>query len=91
MIFSDFVAVLPGPIKDKVEWISEIDSVLGAPSHVAWGSQHAVRTRYCQGCWPCAQTEYELVLMDTEGSMRWQMLQTDMMASVRPRQPLSLI
>ncbi len=72
LLFSDFAALASGPTKDKLEWISEIDSALGAASNVAWGYWHAVWTRYCQGRWPCAQTEYELVLVDAEGSMRWQ-------------------
>jgi hypothetical protein len=38
LLFSDFTALLSGPTKDKLEWISEIDSALGAASHVAWGS-----------------------------------------------------
>jgi hypothetical protein len=71
LLFSDFAALASGPIKDKLEWISDIDSALGASSHVALGSWHAVRTRYCQGCRPCAQMEYKLVLVDAEGSMRW--------------------
>ncbi len=74
LLISDFAALKSSPIKDKLEWISEIDSALGAASHVAWGSQHAVQTRYCQGCQPCAQTEYKSVLVDAEGSMRWQRL-----------------
>jgi hypothetical protein len=36
--FSDFAALASGPTKDKLEWISEIDSALGAASHVARGS-----------------------------------------------------
>jgi hypothetical protein len=59
MLFSDFAAFAFGPTKDKLEWISEIDSALGAASHVAWGSRHAVWTRYCQGHRSCAQTEYK--------------------------------
>ncbi len=48
LLFSDFVALAPGPIKDKLEWISEIDSAMAAASHVARGSRHAVQTtRYC--------------------------------------------
>jgi hypothetical protein len=47
LLFSDFAALASGPIKDKLEWIFEIDSVLGTVSHVAHGSQHAVCTRYC--------------------------------------------
>jgi hypothetical protein len=38
LFFSDFAAFASGPIKDKLEWISEIDSALGAASHVARGS-----------------------------------------------------
>jgi hypothetical protein len=71
LLFSDFTALASGPTKNKLEWISEIDAALGAASHVARGSQHAVRTGYCQGCRPCAQMEYESVLVDAEGSMRW--------------------
>jgi hypothetical protein len=71
LLFSDFAALASGPIKDKLEWISEIDSALGDASHVARGVRHAVWTRYCQGPQPCAQMEYELVLEDAEGSMRW--------------------
>jgi hypothetical protein len=37
LLFSHFAALVSGPIKDKLEWISEIDSALGAASHVAWG------------------------------------------------------
>jgi hypothetical protein len=72
LLFSDFAALVSGPTKDKLEWISEIDSALGAASQVARGSQHAVRTRYCHGRWPRAQMEYKLVMVDVEGSMRWQ-------------------
>jgi hypothetical protein len=71
LLFSDFAALASGPTKDKLEWISEIDSALGAASHMACGSQHAVQTRYCWGCQPHAQTEYESVLVDAEGSMIW--------------------
>jgi hypothetical protein len=38
LLFSDFAALVAGPTKDKLEWISEIDSALGAASHVARGS-----------------------------------------------------
>ena len=38
LLFSDFAALAFSPIKDKLEWISEIDSALGAASHVARGS-----------------------------------------------------
>ncbi len=38
LLFSDFTALISGPTKDKLEWISEIDSALGAASHVARGA-----------------------------------------------------
>jgi hypothetical protein len=38
LLFSDFVALASGPTKDKLEWISAIDSALGAASHMARGS-----------------------------------------------------
>jgi hypothetical protein len=38
LLFSDFVALVSGPTKDKLEWISEIDSALGATSLMARGS-----------------------------------------------------
>jgi hypothetical protein len=38
LLFSDFAALASGPTKDKLEWISEIDSALGATSYVACGS-----------------------------------------------------
>ena len=38
LLFSDFAALASGPTKDELEWISEIDSALGAASHVARGS-----------------------------------------------------
>jgi hypothetical protein len=30
LLFSDFAALASGPTKDKLEWISEIDSAMGA-------------------------------------------------------------
>jgi hypothetical protein len=38
LLLSDFAALASGPTKDKLEWISEIDSALGATSHVVHGS-----------------------------------------------------
>ncbi len=55
LLFSDFAALASGPTKDILEWISEMDSAMGAASHLSCRSQHAVRTRYCRGCQPCAQ------------------------------------
>jgi hypothetical protein len=47
LLFSDFAALKSSPIKNKLQWVSKMDSALGATSHVARGSQHAVRTRFC--------------------------------------------
>jgi hypothetical protein len=82
LLFLDFVALAPGPTKDKLVWIAEINSALGAAAHVAWGSCHAVWMCYCCSRRPQLQTEYKSVLVDTEGSMQWRW---------QPRQPLSLI
>jgi hypothetical protein len=71
LLFLDFAALASSPTKDKLEWISEMDSALGAASHVARESCHAVRTWYCRGCRPQLQTEYESILVDAEGSMQW--------------------
>ncbi len=38
LLFSDFAALASSPTKDKLEWISEIDSALGATPHMARGS-----------------------------------------------------
>jgi hypothetical protein len=57
LLFSDFAALASGPTKDKLEWILEIYSALGAVSHMARGSQHAVQTKYCRGRRPHAQME----------------------------------
>jgi hypothetical protein len=38
LLYSDFAALASGPTKDKLEWISEIYSALGAASHVTRGS-----------------------------------------------------
>jgi hypothetical protein len=38
LLFSDFAALASSPTKDKLEWISEKDSAVGAASHMARGS-----------------------------------------------------
>ncbi len=35
LLFSDFAALTSDPTKDKLEWISEIESALGTASYVA--------------------------------------------------------
>jgi len=72
LLYSNFVALAEGPMKDGVEWISEIESTLGAAEHVARGSRQAIRTRYCVRKHPRVQKEYESVIVDAEGSMKWQ-------------------
>jgi len=71
LLYSNFVALAEGPTKDRVEWISEIELALGAAEHVARGSSQAIRTRYCVGKRPRVQKEYESVIVDAEGSMKW--------------------
>jgi hypothetical protein len=71
LLWVDFAQLATGPAKDKLEWVAGMDSATGAAKHVACGSCQAVRTQYCRGSQPCAQLEYEAVLVDSEGSMRW--------------------
>jgi hypothetical protein len=54
-----------------VEWISEIETAQRAAEHVARGSRQAIRTWYCVGKRPRVQKEYESVIVDAEGSMKW--------------------
>jgi hypothetical protein len=67
----DFERLATGPVKDKMEWIAEMESATGAAEHVSHGFRHTVRTRCCTGRCPRARIEYEAVLVDGEGSMRW--------------------
>ncbi len=71
LLHLDFKRLATGPLKDKVEWIAEMESTMGAAEHVAHSSCQAIRMRYCTGRRPRAQTEYEAVLIDDEGSMKW--------------------
>jgi hypothetical protein len=71
LLYSNFIALAKGPTKDKVEWISEMELALGAAEHVARRSRQAIRTRYCVGTRPRVQKEYEAVIVDAEGSMKW--------------------
>jgi hypothetical protein len=48
-----------------------MDSAVGAAEHIASGSCHALRTRYCCGSRPRMRLEYEAVQVDQEGSLRW--------------------
>jgi hypothetical protein len=38
LLLSDFAALASSPTKDKLDWISKINSALGDASHVVWGS-----------------------------------------------------
>ena len=56
---------------EKLEWIAGMDSAMGAAEHIASGSRHALRTRYCRGSRPRMRLEYETVQVDQEDSLRW--------------------
>ena len=71
LLHLDFERLATGPVKDKMEWIAEMESAMGAAEHVSNGSRHTVRTRYCTGRRPRARIEDEAVLVDGEGSMKW--------------------
>jgi hypothetical protein len=78
MLFSDFADLASGPTKDKLEWISEIDSALGAAAMLR---PPAMCTDGVQVCSGGCRGEYDM----------GEMLQTVVTASVRTRHPLSLI
>ena len=62
---------LPRSSATKLEWIVGMDTAMGAVEHIASGSCHALRTRYCRGSRPRMRLEYEAVQVDQEGSLRW--------------------
>jgi hypothetical protein len=71
LLHLDFEQLAAGPLRDKVEWITEMEWAMGAAEHVAHGSHQAVRTRYCKGRHTLSRTEYEAILVDGKGSMKW--------------------
>jgi hypothetical protein len=71
LLYADFMQLATDPVKNRLEWIVEMDSALGAAEHVVHGSRQTMCTCYCVGSRPQAQLEYDDVLVDVEGSMRW--------------------
>ncbi len=71
LLHIDFESLAKGRVKDKVEWIAEMESAMGVAEYVVKGSHQTVRTRYCMGSRPQARMKYEAVLVDGEGSMQW--------------------
>jgi hypothetical protein len=67
----DFEQLARSSATEKLEWIAGSDSAMGAAEHIASGSRHALRTRYCRGSRPWMCLEYEAVQVDQEGSLRW--------------------
>jgi hypothetical protein len=67
----DLAQLATGPVKDKLEWVAGMDTAMGAAEHVTRGSRQAVRARYFRGSRSRARLEYEAVLVDSKGSMRW--------------------
>ncbi len=67
----DFKRLARSSATEKLEWITGMDSAMGAAEHIARGSCHALRTRYCRGSRPRMRLEYEAVQVDQEGSLCW--------------------
>jgi hypothetical protein len=67
----DFKRLARSSATEKLEWITGMDSAMGAAEHIASGSRHALRMRYCRGSRPWMCLEYEAVQVDQEGSLRW--------------------
>jgi hypothetical protein len=69
LLHLDFEQLATGLVKEKVEWIEEMESAMGAAEHVAQGLRQAVQTRHCIGSRPHVQMQYKAVLVDREESM----------------------
>ena len=67
----DFERLATSSATEKLEWITEMDSAMGAAEHIAGGSCHALHTRYCRGSRPRMRLEYEVVQVNQEGSLCW--------------------
>jgi hypothetical protein len=60
----DFKQLARSFVTEKLEWIAGMDSAMGVAEHIASGSRHALRTRYCRGSRPRMRLEYEAVQVD---------------------------
>ena len=71
LLDANFDKPTQGPTSDKLKWVTEMDTAPGAADHVAKGFRCSLRLRYCPGHLPQMRTEYEDVLIDRDGSMKW--------------------
>ena len=63
---------------------------MGAAEHIASGSRHALRTRYCRGSRPHMRLGYAAVQVDQEGSLHWALaMQAGVNETLCPGRPSS--
>ena len=66
-----FDKLIPGRTLYIIEWLAEMKTAWGTADHIAKGSHHSLCFRYFSGPRPLMRTEYEDVLIDRDGSMKW--------------------
>ena len=72
LLDADFDKLTPNPTAGKLEWLAEIDAAQGSAEHIARGSPHSLCSQYCSGVNTRMGAEQEKVLIDREGSIKWQ-------------------
>jgi hypothetical protein len=71
LLAANFDKLTHGPTSDELEWLVEMDTAQGAADHIARGSCHALRSCYCSDPNPRMRMQYEDVLVDCDGSIKW--------------------
>jgi hypothetical protein len=75
LVGCNFTKLVTGPVKDKVEFVAEMNAACRLARHVAKGTRVTLKTRYQKsrgkGKLPRRNIVIEEVLVDNEGSLRW--------------------
>jgi hypothetical protein len=75
LVGCNFTKLVMGPVKDKVEFVAEMNAARRLARHVAKGTRVTLKTRYQKargkGKLPRRNIVIEEVLVDNEGSLRW--------------------
>jgi hypothetical protein len=69
----NFTKLVTGPVKDKVEFVAEMNAARRLARNVAKGTRVTLKTRFqkARGKLPRRNIVIEEVLVDNEGSLRW--------------------
>jgi hypothetical protein len=74
LVGCNFMKLVTGPVKDKVEFVAEMRAARSLVRHIAKGTGAALKTRYAgksRGKRPRRNIIIEEVVVDNEGSLRW--------------------